>query len=145
LVEGSTTIRTLLGRGVGIDTNLTIGEVEEDEGGSSLIRVSAQLHNDEVAEYPMPEELVMLAQYLKQSKQSIFEFFSSIDLDGSGEVDGYEFREALSKANIADLPPWEMGRLVNAVDLDGDGRLNLPELDIMISKIRNEILDSEEE
>ena len=93
----------------------------------------------------MPEELVMLAQYLKQSKQSIFEFFSSIDLDGSGEVDGYEFREALSKANIADLPPWEMGRLVNAVDLDCDGRLNLTELDIMISKIRNEILDSEEE
>ena len=38
-----------------------------------------------------------------------------------------------------------MGRLVNAVDLDGDGRLNLPELDIMISKIRNDILESEEE
>lgn len=145
LVEGSTTIRTLLGRGVGIDTNLTIGEVEEDEGGSSLIRVSAQLHNDEVTEYPVPEELVMLAQFLKQTKQSIFEFFRSIDLDGSGEVDGYEFQQALSKANIADLPPWEMGRLVNAVDLDGDGRLNLPELDIMISKIRNDILDSEEE
>ena len=117
----------------------------EDEGGSSLIRVSAQLHNDEVTEYPVPEELVMLAQFLKQTKQSIFEFFRSIDLDGSGEVDGYEFQQALSKANIADLPPWEMGRLVNAVDLDGDGRLNLPELDIMISKIRNDILDSEEE
>ena len=145
LVEGSTTIRTLLGRGVGIDTKLNIGEVEEDEGGSSLIRVSAQLHNDEIVEYPMPEELVMLAQYLKQSKQTIFEFFSSIDLDGSGEIDGYEFREALSNANIADLPPWEMGRLVSAVDLDGDGRLNLPELDIMLVKIRNEILESEEE
>ena len=52
LVEGSTTIRTLLGRGVGIDTKLNIGEVEEDEGGSSLIRVSAQLHNDEIVEYP---------------------------------------------------------------------------------------------
>ncbi|MCH1422523.1 MAG: hypothetical protein L7U62_03400 [Candidatus Poseidoniaceae archaeon] len=145
LVEGSTTIRTLLGRGVGIDTTLTIGEVEEDEGGSSLIRVSAHLHNDEITEYPVPEELVMLAQFLKQTKQSIFEFFTSIDLDDSGEVDGFEFREALSNANVADLPPWEMTRLVDAIDLDGDGRINLPELDIMISKIRNDILESEEE
>ena len=145
LVEGTTSIRVLLGRGVGVDTTLHIGEVEEDEGGSSIIQVSAQLHNDEVTEFPVPEELVMLAQFLKQTKQSIFDFFSSIDLDGSGEIDGYEFQQALAKSNIANLPPWEMGRLVSAIDLDGDGRLNLPELDIMLAKIRNDILDSEEE
>tara|TARA_B100000459_G_scaffold146414_1_gene112670 strand:+ start:14204 stop:16171 length:1968 start_codon:yes stop_codon:yes gene_type:complete len=145
LVEGTTSIRVLLGRGVGVDTALHIGEVEEDEGGSSIIQVSAQLHNDEVTEFPVPEELVMLAQFLKQTKQSIFEFFSSIDLDESGEIDGYEFQQALAKSKIANLPPWEMERLVSAVDLDGDGRLNLPELDIMLAKIRNDILDSEEE
>jgi Ca2+-binding EF-hand superfamily protein len=87
----------------------------------------------------------MLAQYLKQSKQSIFEFFNAIDLDESGDINGFEFQQALVKANIANLPPWEMDRLVSAVDLDGDGRLNLPELDIMLAKIRNEILESEEE
>ena len=145
LVEGTTSIRALLGRGVGVDTMLHIGEVEEDEGGSSIIQVSSQLHNDEVTEFPVPEELVMLAQFLKQTKQTIFEFFSTIDLDGSGEIDGYEFQQALAKSNIANLPPWEMERLVSAVDLDGDGRLNLPELDIMLAKIRNDILDSEEE
>ena len=145
LVEGSTSIRTLLGRGVGVDTTLHIGEAEEDEGGSSIVRVSAQLHNDEITEFPVPEELVMLAQFLKQSKQSIFEFFNAIDLDGSGEIDAFEFQQALMKSDIANLPPWEMNRLISAVDLDGDGRLNLPELDIMLAKIRNEILDSEEE
>ena len=145
LVDGSTTIRTLLGRGVGVDTTLHIGEIQEDEGGSSIIQVSTQLHNDEVTEFPVPEELVMLAQFLKQTKQSIFEFFNTIDLDGSGEIDGYEFQQALAKSNIANLPPWEMGRLVSAVDLDGDGRINLPELDIMLAKIRTEILESEEE
>jgi len=145
LVEGSTSIRTLLGRGVGVDTTLHIGEAEEDEGGSSIVRVSAQLHNDEITEFPVPEELVMLAQFLKQSKQSIFEFFNTIDLDDSGEIDAFEFQQALMKSDIANLPPWEMNRLVSAVDLDGDGRLNLPELDIMLAKIRNEILDSEEE
>jgi hypothetical protein len=145
LVDGSTTIRTLLGRGVGVDTTLHIGEIQEDEGGSSIIQVSTQLHNDEVTEFPVPEELVMLAQFLKQTKQSIFEFFNTIDLDGSGEIDGYEFQQALAKSNIANLPPWEMSRLVSAVDLDGDGRINLPELDIMLAKIRTEILESEEE
>ena len=145
LVDGSTTIRTLLGRGVGVDTTLHIGEIQEDEGGSSLVHVSSQLHNDEVTEFPVPEELVMLAQFLKQTKQSIFEFFNSIDLDGSGEIDGYELQQALAKSNISNLPPWEMGRLISAVDLDGDGRINLPELDIMLAKIRTDILESEEE
>ena len=145
LVDGSTTIRALLARGVGVDTTLHIGDVQEDEGGSSIVQVSAQLHNDEVTEFPIPEELVMLAQYLKQTKQSIFEFFSAIDLDGSGDINGFEFQKALVKANIANLPPWEMPRLVAAVDLDGDGLLNLPELDIMLAKIRTEILESEEE
>ena len=145
LVDGSTTIRTLLARGVGVDTTLHIGDVQEDEGGSSIVQVSAQLHNDEVTEFPIPEELVMLAQYLKQTKQSIFDFFSAIDLDGSGDINGFEFQKALVKANIANLPPWEMPRLVSAVDLDGDGLLNLPELDIMLAKIRTEILESEEE
>ena len=145
LVEGSTSIRTLLGRGVGVDTTLHIGEIEEDDGGPSIIRVSAQLHNDEITEFPVPEELVMLAQFLKQSKQSIFEFFNAIDLDDSGQIDAYEFQQALMKSDIANLPPWEMNRLVSAVDLDGDGRINLPELDIMLAKIRNDILESEEE
>ena len=145
LVDGPTTIRTLLGRGVGVDTTLHIGDFQEDEGGSSIIQVSTQLHNDEVTEFPVPEELVMLAQFLKQTKQSIFEFFNAIDLDGSGEIDGYEFQQALAKSNIVNLPPWEMGRLIEAVDLDGDGRINLPELDIMLAKIQTDILESEEE
>ena len=66
-------------------------------------------------------------------------------MDDSGQIDAYEFQQALMKSDIANLPPWEMGRLVSAVDLDGDGRINLPELDIMLAKIRNDILDSEEE
>lgn len=145
LVEGSTTIRTLLGRGVGIDTQLNIGAVEEDEGGSMVIEVSAQLHNDEVTEHPVPEELVMLAKFLRQSKQTVVEFFTSIDLDSSGEIDGFEFQKALASAEIANLPPWEMSRLVEAVDIDGNGRINLPELEIKLIIIGNSLPENEEE
>ena len=92
-----------------------------------------------------PEELVMLADYLTSSGQSIFQFFQSIDLDDSGTVDAYEFQRALKNVDIANLPPWEMGALVEAVDLDGDGKINLPELDIALTMIRTKQGSNEEE
>ena len=69
----------------------------------------------------------------------------SIDLDDSGTVDGFEFQRALKNAEIANLPPWEMGALLEAMDLDGDGKINLPELDIAVTKIRSMQSNSEEE
>jgi hypothetical protein len=150
LLDVTTTIRTLIGRGVGVDTQLIIGRHTEDESGATIIAVGAHLHNDEVTEFPddgkeTPEELVMLANYLASSGQSIFQFFQSIDLDDSGTVDAYEFQMALKNADIANLPPWEMGALVEAVDLDGDGKINLPELDIALTTIRTKQGSNEEE
>ena len=54
LVEGTTTIRALFGRGVGIDTTLVIGEAEE-EGGERFNnhRSFSRIHNDEVDEFPV--------------------------------------------------------------------------------------------
>ncbi|DAC32427.1 MAG TPA: hypothetical protein HA356_03000, partial [Candidatus Poseidoniaceae archaeon] len=82
------------------------------------------------------KELVMLSDYLLRTKQSIFQFFKSMDLDDSGKIDSYEFQQALKSANVADLPPWDVGPLVQAMDLDGDGKINLPELDISLTMIR---------
>jgi NADH:ubiquinone oxidoreductase subunit 5 (subunit L)/multisubunit Na+/H+ antiporter MnhA subunit len=87
-------------------------------------------HHDE-----SPEELLMLANYLHDSDQSVFGFFNSIDLDQSGEIDTYEFQKALKDANIADLPPWEMKRLMAAVDMDGNGRIDVPELELSLGRI----------
>ena len=93
--------------------------------------------DDEHHETPdVAKELVMLSDYLLRTKQSVFQFFKSIDLDDSGKVDSYEFQQALKAANVADLPPWDIGPLVKAMDLDGDGRINLPELDISLTMIR---------
>ena len=153
LVEGtSTTIQQLLGRGVGINTNLVIGDATEDEGGSTVIAVSATLHNDEITEFPEEEsvdeaheaheenkvpakELMMLVDYLKNSGQTVFDFFKSIDLDDSGSIDGFEFQQALLNSDVGDFPPWEVDELVAAIDLDSDGNINLPELDIALAKI----------
>ena len=106
LVDGTTTtIQQLIGRGVGLNTTLVIGDTVDDDGGSTVIAVSASLHNDEVTEFPEEEEeavaeeikgpdkqLVMLADYLNKTGQSVFEFFKSIDLDDSGNIDGFELQ-----------------------------------------------------
>ena len=51
----------------------------------------------------------------------------------------FEFANALSVADIADLPPWDITKLVEVLDINGDGRLNLPELDIALLNIRNKL------
>ena len=128
---GVTTIQQLLGRGVGVTTKIIVGESEENDGGTTIIAVNAELHNDEVTEFPEEEsedsdeedgeetkgparELVMLLDYLKSNEQTVFEFFRSIDLDSSGEIDGFEFQQALKNSDVGDFPPWEIDGLVAA-------------------------------
>jgi hypothetical protein len=43
---------------------------------------------------------------------------------------------ALKNSNISNLPPWEMESLITAIDIDGDGKINLPELSIALAKSR---------
>lgn len=150
LVEGTTTtIQQLIGRGVGVNTTLVVGDTVDDEGGSTVIAVSASLYNDEVTEFPEEatedavevedkgpdKQLVMLVDYLKKTNQSVFEFFKSIDLDDSGNIDGFEFQQALKTSDVGDYPPWELDGLLSAIDLDNDGKINLPELDIALAQI----------
>jgi hypothetical protein len=140
MVEGTTTIRELFGRGVGIDTTLVIGESEEDvTGGSTIIAVSSELHNDEIDEFPIDfdEDLVTLTKWLCGRGTTTAQFFSWADVDNSGEIDLFEFSNALRVADIADLPPWDIGKLVAVMDINSDGKINLPELDIALLNIRN--------
>ena len=142
--RGESSIRKLLQRGVGVDTVLVVGADVEDDGGMTIIEVSSTLHNDEVDEFPVEKnELEMLSDYLAMRDMSIFEFFRSIDLDDSGLIDGYELQQALRSADIADLPPWDIAKLMEFIDLDGDGRVNLPELDIAIARVRSGVVEEE--
>jgi hypothetical protein len=142
LVDGTTSIRSLFGRGVGIDTTLIIGESEEEsQGGSTIIEVTSELHNDEVDEFPdtFDEDLVVLTKWLCGRGTTTAQFFSWADVDDSGEVDMFEFSNALKVADIADLPPWDIERLVSVMDINSDGQINLPELDIALLNIRNKL------
>jgi hypothetical protein len=142
LVEGTTSMRDLLGRGVGVDTMLVIGESEEEsKGGSTIIEVSAELHDDKVDEFPeeFNEDLVALTEWLCGRGTTPAQFFVWADVDNSGEMDLFEFANALKTAEIVDLPPWDISKLVAAMDLNSDGRINLPELDIALMNIRKKL------
>ena len=143
LVEGSTSIRSLLGRGVGLDTELVISDSEgEGDGGSTIIAVSAALHNDEVDEFPeveeddYPEELVELTKWLCARGTTAKQFFDWADVDDSGTLDMFELGNALKVGQIADLPPWDIEKLVQEMDINSDGNIDLPELDILLIMIR---------
>jgi hypothetical protein len=136
----STTIRDLIGRGVGVDTTLVVSETEANEGGSTVIAVDSALHNDEVKEFPTTASTVMVefVQYLTNTNQSVFELFRSMDLDDSGKIDSREFLAALEASDVEGLSSMEAAELVESMDLDGDGELNLPELDIAIAQIKRD-------
>ncbi|MGB0516085.1 MAG: EF-hand domain-containing protein [Poseidonia sp.] len=145
----STTIRELIGRGVGVDTALVVSETEANEGGSTIIAVDSALHNDEVKEFPTTTSTVMVdfVQYLTNTEQSVFQLFRSMDLDDSGKIDSREFLAALESSDIEGLADINANELVERMDLDGDGELNLPELDIAIAQIKrdHDITPSQEE
>ena len=92
-------------------------------------------HDESHEENHIPKELMMLSDYLASSNQSVFQFFKSMDLDDSGNLEFKEIEQALKSANIKDLPPWNMAKFLAAIDLNKDGKINLPELDIALSSI----------
>ena len=145
----STTIRDLIGRGVGVDTTLVVSETEANEGGSTVIAVDSALQNDEVKEFPTTASSVMVefVQYLTNTNQSVLELFQSMELDDSGKIDSREFLAALESSDIDALSSMEGVELVESMDLDGDGELNLPELDIAIAQIKrdHDIVAAQEE
>ena len=85
------------------------------------------------------EELVKLTKWLSARGTTTVQFFEWADVDNSGTIDMNEFADALRTAEIANLPPWEVEDLVKIMDINNDGKINLPELDMMVLKIRNSL------
>ena len=83
------------------------------------------------------EDLVKLTKWLCSRGTTTVQFFEWADTDNSESIDMVEFANALRAAEIANLPPWEIEDLVKLMDINSDGRINLPELDIALLNIRN--------
>ncbi|MBA45683.1 MAG: hypothetical protein CMB31_03755 [Euryarchaeota archaeon] len=107
-----------------------------NEGGIGVASAPSKRSSVAVSmDSPSGDELQKLADYLVEKGQTVFDFFRSIDLDDSGEIDTMEFQLALKNTSIANLPPWDVDVLVNQMDLNSDGKLDLPELDLAIMSL----------
>ena len=95
----------------------------------------------EVEEEPVSydEDLVKLTKWLSARGTTTARFFEWADVDDSGKIDKDELADALRTAEIANLPPWEIEELVKVMDINSDGQINLPELDLMVITIRNSL------
>ena len=95
----------------------------------------------EVEEEPVSynEDLVKLTKWLSARGTTTARFFEWADVDDSGNIDKDELADALRTAEIANLPPWEIEELVKIMDINSDGQINLPELDLMVITIRNNL------
>ena len=140
LVSGTHTIRGLLGRGLGLDTEIVVhGEQEEEDDGPTEILVSSGLHDAEGVDLSAAADVAddilwKLADHLESTGKTIFELFKEIDEDSSMTISAYEFRQGLNNLGLANLPPPEVDRLVAALDLNDDGMIDLPELGLAFTK-----------
>ncbi|MDP6640317.1 MAG: hypothetical protein QF817_04535, partial [Candidatus Poseidoniaceae archaeon] len=135
--------RQLLSMGLGMDSEIIVGgeaavaeeedDAEEDVDGE--VEAVEQITAPESEEFP--DELVKFAEHLSETGKTVFDVFSEMDLNKDQVIDGFEFREGLAAMEIADLAPWDMEKLLSQVDLSGDGKIDLPELDILIMRIGN--------
>lgn len=149
LAAGTTTsIRSLLA--LGLDPDAPIDAVVESSArGTSELKVRAPLHGED-APIDVPDTepvdldrvddvLVSLVNWLDERNMSPKEFFDNIDVDSSNDVSPFELREALAAMEVADLPPWDVDELTKSFDMDRDGSISLPELEITIMAIRRAV------
>ena len=149
LAAGTTTsIRSLLA--LGLDPDAPIDAVVESSArGTSELNVRAPLHGED-APIDVPDTepvdldrvddvLVSLVNWLDERNMSPKEFFDNIDVDSSNDVSPFELREALAAMEVADLPPWDVDELAKSFDMDRDGTISLPELEITIMAIRRAV------
>ena len=136
ITSGSHTIRGLLGKGASLDTELVVETESKESKGESEIKISAGLHAaegmeiKETASDAADDALWKIGEYLTKNKTSIFEMFKELDADENAMVSPSELKTGLKNLGISNMPDSEIERVVDALDIDSDGMISLPELDL---------------
>ena len=71
----------------------------------------------------------ILADWLNATGLSVVDLFKRFDANGDGVIEAQEFKTGLLALNIADLPESQVNRLVDTLDEDGNGVIDLQELE----------------
>ena len=71
-------------------------------------------------------------------KISHTELFSTLDTNKDGQIDHFELLNGFKSMGIDGLSPMDVNELVQLMDINGDGKINLYELGMELDKDRSE-------
>ncbi len=83
----------------------------------------------------------ILRTWMANNKMDVKTLFGRFDTNNDNMIDSGELKDGLLSLNLADLPPSQVDKLVDAIDEDGDSLIDLEELQSIIG---GEELDSSE-
>ncbi|MEC7278889.1 MAG: EF-hand domain-containing protein [Candidatus Thermoplasmatota archaeon] len=75
----------------------------------------------------------VLRTWMKENNMSAKDIFGRFDTNEDNVIDAQELRDGLLALNLAALPPSEVDRLVDTIDENGDGSVDLGELQAILS------------
>ena len=75
----------------------------------------------------------ILRQWVVDTGVNIRKLFDKFDENSDGTIDSQELKSGLLSLNLADLPPSQVDRLVEEIDADGNGVIDLDEFDKILS------------
>ncbi|XP_069127637.1 leucine-rich repeat-containing protein 74A-like isoform X2 [Argopecten irradians] len=90
------------------------------------------------------DALLTIKEYMDRHNLTISELFARFDDDGSNSVDYDEFREGIKEAKI-DLTDYQVDKLIQFIDIDGDGDLDFSEVVLKMKEVTKKRQAEEEQ
>ena len=89
---------------------------------------SADYMDDEGQSWSVSEAITILKNSMQENNKKASEIFSSIDVNDDGEINGPELHKGLIEHIGHHLSPGQVSMIINALDTNGDNRIDLAEL-----------------
>ena len=96
------------------------------------------------AQFVADNVIEILADWMRANEVTVQSLFGKFDTDDSGDIDASELREGLLNLKLADLPPAQIDRLIEHVDADKNGVIDLGELESALG-LGDETIDEEDD
>ena len=84
--------------------------------------------DDEGQSWSVSEAITILKNSMQENNKKASEIFSSIDVNDDGEINGPELHKGLIEHIGHHLSPGQVSMIINALDTNGDNRIDLAEL-----------------